>query len=99
MPTTLNWQQTRLVRCDARKLPANAGQQCDVVFLDPPYGKGLGQVALNTAQAQSWIAPQALIVWEENARQIAPEGFPVLDNRRYGDPHITIMQGNGPVLA
>ncbi|MEP2027367.1 MAG: 16S rRNA (guanine(966)-N(2))-methyltransferase RsmD [Paracoccaceae bacterium] len=91
--------QTRLIRSDVRKLPANTGPVCDVVFLDPPYGKGLGQIALNVAQEQGWIASQALIVWEESTPQIAPEGLTVLDKRRYGDTHVTIMQGNGPVLA
>ncbi len=91
--------QTRLIRCDARKLPANAGQACDVVFLDPPYGKNLGQPALTLAQSGGWLAPNALIVWEESAPQIAPDGFAVLDTRRYGDTHITILQGPGAVLA
>ena len=71
--------QTRLIRSDVRKLPASSGLKCDVVFLDPPYGKGLGQIALNVAQARGWIAPRALIVWEENAPQVAPEAFTVLE--------------------
>ncbi len=91
--------QSRLIRCDARKMSANTGQGCDVVFLDPPYGRSLGQVALSGARAGGWIAPEALIVWEESAPQLAPDGFTLLDTRRYGDTHITILQGTGSVLA
>lgn len=91
--------QSRLIRCDARKLPANTSQACDLVFIDPPYRRSLGQVALSGAQAGGWIAPEALIIWEESAPQLAPAGFTLLDTRRYGDTHITILQGLGPVLA
>lgn len=96
---TRTQMQTRLIRCDARKLPANSGPACDVAFLDPPYGKNLGQVALGLAQSGGWLAPEALIVWEESAPQMAPGGFTVLDTRRYGDTHITILQGPRAVLA
>ena len=44
----------------------------DLVFADPPYGKGLGARALASAVAGGWIAPGALIVWEESAPQPAP---------------------------
>lgn len=80
-----------LLRADATRLPA-ARQPCDVIFLDPPYGKSLGSLALNSAQSQGWIASDGLVVWEENAPQPAPDGFQVIDQRRYGDTHVTLMQ-------
>ncbi|MGR3491808.1 MAG: RsmD family RNA methyltransferase, partial [Shimia sp.] len=61
-----------------------------LVFLDPPYGKGLGEAALVSATAQGWIADDALIVWEEAAPMEAP-GFMVEDRRRYGDTHVTLL--------
>ncbi|PUB15531.1 16S rRNA (guanine(966)-N(2))-methyltransferase RsmD [Yoonia sediminilitoris] len=79
-----------VVATDARKLPA--GALCDLIFLDPPYGQNLGLPALQAAQAKGWIAPDALIVWEENQPQIAPAGFQKLDQRRYGDTWITVMR-------
>jgi 16S rRNA (guanine966-N2)-methyltransferase len=68
------------------------GSPHDLVFLDPPYGKGLGEQALATARAQGWIAPEALIVWEERAPMAAPEGFAPLESRRYGDTHVTFLR-------
>ncbi len=65
-----------------------------LVFLDPPYGKGLGLKALQSAVQGGWIAPEALIVWEESAPQSAPEGFTLLDTRKYGDTHITFLRHN-----
>jgi 16S rRNA (guanine966-N2)-methyltransferase len=82
---------TRILSCDAMRLPTGE-TPCDLVFLDPPYGKGLGLRALDTAHAQGWIAPGALIVWEENSTQLAPPGFVMLDSRRYGDTHVTFLR-------
>jgi 16S rRNA (guanine966-N2)-methyltransferase len=83
--------QTTLLTTDARRLPANPGTPANLVFLDPPYGKGLGQLALAQARAGNWIAPDALIVWEEATPMPPPEGFTHLEDRRYGDTIISLM--------
>lgn len=80
----------RLIGTDATRLP-QAERPADLIFLDPPYGKGLGDKAIEAAQSQGWIAPEALIVWEENAPQTAPQGLVTLDTRRYGDTHVTVL--------
>jgi len=82
--------QTALIAADTKHLP-NADTPANVIFLDPPYGKSLGQTALATATQSGWIAPDALIVWEENGPQIAP-GFATLTNKRYGDTHVTLLE-------
>jgi 16S rRNA (guanine966-N2)-methyltransferase len=91
---TRSADETRLLRCDARKLPQNQDAPFTLVFLDPPYGKSLGAVALQSAQSGGWIAPQTWVVWEENTPQPAPSGFRLQETRRYGDTHITILQMN-----
>lgn len=82
---------SRLIRRDATRLGPTTEPPFDLVFLDPPYGKGLGQRALAAALAGGWIGPDALIVWEEGSAVAAPEGLTVLDARRYGDTHIAIL--------
>jgi 16S rRNA (guanine966-N2)-methyltransferase len=79
-----------VLRRDATRLGAAAGA-FDLVFLDPPYGKGLGEAALAAARAGGWIAPGALVVWEENVVPVVPQGFTQLDQRRYGDTLVTIL--------
>ncbi len=59
----------RVVHRDATLLPPVQDEPASLVFLDPPYGKGLGQRALNSAASAGWIAPEALVVWEECARR------------------------------
>lgn len=80
----------KMIARDATRLPP-ADAPCGLVFLDPPYGKDLGGRALAAAKAGGWIASQALIVWEEETAQEAPEGFELLDHKRYGDTWITFL--------
>jgi len=79
-----------LLTCAVDKLPV-APAACDLVFLDPPYGKSLGASAIQTAHTRGWLAPDALIVLEDNAPQPVP-GFAQIDLRRYGDTHITVLK-------
>ena len=64
----------------------------DLVFLDPPYGKALGEAALASCVEGGWLAPGAMIVWEESSAPILPDGFEKLDQRKYGDTIITIAR-------
>lgn len=84
--------ETTLMRNDATRLGPWPNARFDLVFLDPPYGKGMGQTALAAARAGGWLAPDAMIVWEENAPMNAPEGFERLDKRKYGDTHVTLLR-------
>lgn len=79
-----------LVPRSATRLPPNTKEPATLVFLDPPYGKGLGEKALVSAQNGGWIAPGALIVWEDSAPLTLPPGLRELDVRRFGDTTITI---------
>lgn len=89
---TLGCSNTRIIGRDATRLPPNDGPPFTLVFLDPPYGKNLGEKALNAAVMNTWLAEDALVVWEESTPQTAPEGFTFLDTRRYGDTHVTVLR-------
>jgi len=80
------------IAMDACDMTQRKGPPFDVVFLDPPYGAGLGDRALLAANNRGWLADDALIVWEENARQAIPTGFSSLDARRYGDTWVNILR-------
>ena len=80
----------RLLKVDARALP-EAEVPASLVFLDPPYGKALGAPSLSRARARGWIAPGAVIVWEERTPQPPPEGFALVEHRRYGDSLLTFL--------
>lgn len=77
---------------DATALPLNRGPGFDLVFLDPPYSKGLGESALASCIAGGWLAPGALVVWEESKAPVAPADFIAIDQRKYGDTTITLLR-------
>jgi 16S rRNA (guanine966-N2)-methyltransferase len=88
---------TRIFRRDASKLgPAHPVEPFDLVFLDPPYGKGLAEKALASARDGGWLKPQALIVVEEatDAGFAAPEGFEELERRAYDDTEFVFLRAN-----
>jgi 16S rRNA (guanine966-N2)-methyltransferase len=78
---------TKLLRRDATDLgtPGTFGQ-FNLVFLDPPYNKGLGEQALTGLLANGWLAPGATIVLEDSidANIELPAGFTLEDRREYG---------------
>jgi 16S rRNA (guanine966-N2)-methyltransferase len=84
--------ETQVVTRDATRLGPCPTAPFDLVFLDPPYGKGHGARALAAAYAGGWIAPAALVVCEENTPQDAPTGFEKIESRRYGETHITLLR-------
>ena len=84
--------ETGIVARDAARPGPCPGAPFDLVFLDPPYGRGLGEEALAAVRAGGWLAPEALVVWEERAPMAPPEGFAALESRRYGDTHVTFLR-------
>jgi 16S rRNA (guanine966-N2)-methyltransferase len=86
----------KLLRRDATLLgPVERFTPFDLVFLDPPYGKGLGEKALQSAIEGGWLAPGATIVWEEKkgVEVEPPEGFAIKDSRNYGDTTLRFLTG------
>ena len=84
---------TKIFRRDATSLgPAQTLQPFDLIFCDPPYGKGLGEKALQSAVEGGWAAEDAIAVLEERAGlEIGlPAPFEIIDQRDYGDTQIVI---------
>jgi 16S rRNA (guanine966-N2)-methyltransferase len=82
-----------LIGRDATR-PGKAEMTHDLVFLDPPYGKGLGEIALAALAANGWIANDAIAIAEVGAKEdfTVPEGFTALDERTYGAAKFVIMR-------
>ena len=89
--------RTRVHRRDATDLgvrPGSDGPAFDLAFLDPPYGKGLGEAALARLIEGGWLAPGAVIVFERGAQEPpleAPE-FEIVDERDYGAARVWFLR-------
>ncbi|NEY90002.1 16S rRNA (guanine(966)-N(2))-methyltransferase RsmD [Tabrizicola oligotrophica] len=84
--------ETAIHRRDALTPGPNPAAPFEVIFLDPPYGKAMGEAALQAVLAGGWIAPGALIVWEEGTPPALPDGVALEDQRKYGDTLVTIAR-------
>ena len=82
--------ETDIVRMDATRL-GPCDTPASLVFLDPPYGKGMGEKALLAAAKHGWLAKGALIVWEEASEHSPPPGFSKVEARQYGQTWITFL--------
>ena len=86
--------RTKIFRRDATHLGESGTlQPFNLIFADPPYGKGLGEKALRSARDGGWLAPGALCVVEESAAAPFNPGpvFTVADERTYGDTIIRFL--------
>ncbi len=76
------------------RVPSTNGEPCGLVFLDPPYGGGLGEKALTALESQGWLARGALCV-VETAKDEAfapPSEFTPLKERAVGAARFHILR-------
>jgi 16S rRNA (guanine966-N2)-methyltransferase len=86
---------TKIYRRDATHLgPAHPVEPFSLVFLDPPYAKGLADKALVSLRDGGWLTSGALVVVEEAkaAAFKAPEGFEELERRAYDDTQFVFLR-------
>jgi 16S rRNA (guanine966-N2)-methyltransferase len=74
-----------MLLADATDMPV-AAAPCDIVFCDPPYGRGIVPLALAEMHTKGWLAPHATVVVEVAAKEIwdVPHWFTLNDERVYG---------------
>ncbi|MEF2070249.1 16S rRNA (guanine(966)-N(2))-methyltransferase RsmD [Consotaella aegiceratis] len=87
--------RTKIFRRDAARLGVvGTMEPFDLLFADPPYGKGLGDAALASAADGGWLKPDALCVVEEAADAAfqVPAGFRLVDERRMGDSVLRFLR-------
>ena len=68
------------------------GVACGLVFLDPPYGKGLVEQALAALSAASWIAPGALILAETGRDEPPVAWGELLAERSHGAARVNVLR-------
>ena len=94
--------RTRIFRRDATALGETGTVAAfDVVFVDPPYGRGLGERALASALAGGWLKPAAVVVLEEDAASVIQPvaGLETREIRRIGDTQLVFMQPSNLAVA
>jgi 16S rRNA (guanine966-N2)-methyltransferase len=79
----------------ALKKLAGQGEQFTLVFLDPPYERGLALKTLAALQSSGLLPPEAWIIAEHSQRETLPVQVGKLtlsQCRRYGDTQVAFYQ-------
>jgi len=92
--------RTRVHRRDATDLgvrPGADGPAFGLAFLDPPYARGLGEIALEKLAVGGWLAPGAIVVFERGASEpdVSIAGYEALDVRDYGAARVCFFRFEG----
>ncbi len=66
--------------------PIGAHRPVDILFLDPPYGKGLWERALPAFDAAGWIDEHTVVIVEidKTEKPVLPAGFCITEQRAAG---------------
>lgn len=86
---------TKIYRRDATNLgDMQRFDPFNLIFLDPPYGRAVGEKALIAARDGGWMTDDAICVFEEEklSEIDLPDGFEFIDDRTYGNTRIMILR-------
>lgn len=75
------------------------GRPFDLVFLDPPYGKGLTQTVIERlGQTDAPLAPGALVIVEHSGHEMLPDEvgkLTLIRRKRYGETMVSFYRRAG----
>lgn len=98
---SLDAMEAEILRMDyhraLRRLKARE-RRFRLLFLDPPYGKGIAARAAGEVASCGVAEAGATVVVEEAARSPLPEmppGWTFADDRRYGDTRVLLYEVSG----
>lgn len=90
----LKFDNLSVVKSDAISYLNKTDRQFSVIFLDPPYNKGLIEPIIDTVVKRGCLAENGIIVLESDNTDMHGEfdGLSILKQRRYGRTYITVYQ-------
>lgn len=83
---------TTLIKSRATSLSA-ATTPCDIIFMDPPYGRGLLEPSIACLLEGGWLAGGGVIVAEMKSDEAfeVPEGLTLIDERKQGIQRVVFL--------
>ncbi len=73
-------------------LAAPAGERCGLVFLDPPYGRGLVELGVGRLMASGWMGAGTLVVAEIGREEAVPALGALLAERMHGAARVLVWR-------
>ncbi len=86
--------RAEFVLCDATSYLKKCTYKFDMIFLDPPYNKGLITPVMELLLKNSLLTDDGIIVLESDACDILPDflGFSIFKQRKYGRTVVTLYK-------
>jgi 16S rRNA (guanine966-N2)-methyltransferase len=86
----------QILKADATWLPA-ISMQPDVIFMDPPYNKGLVKPTLKSLIKSNWVKKGSVVFIEHSkVEDITSDiGFKLFEEKHYNNSALSIMQYQG----
>jgi len=91
---------SRVICCDIVKevmIESLSGQRFDLVFIDPPYGKGYIELTLQNKSFTDLLDEDCIIIAEQSCKENLEIKFPALDiyrQKKYSKTNIYFIQKN-----
>ena len=84
--------KARVIKGDARQLPP-IDAPFDLIFMDPPYRRGLGEAALAALPEAGWLKPDTLVVLESatDEQLELPKEYEAVDRRQQGSSQVFFL--------
>jgi 16S rRNA (guanine966-N2)-methyltransferase len=77
---------------DILDLNQNDGVVSNLVFLDPPYGKNLGNLAISLLLENDWVNGDTIFILEKEVNGLFSSELTIVDQRVYGRTEILILK-------
>ena len=93
----LTAKQIKIVQTDVFEFLAGDSEPFSLVFLDPPFGKGLALQSCHWLEDKNWLTPSAKIYLEvENQLSLddIPRNWQCLKNKKAGEVEYYLFQRN-----
>ncbi len=84
--------------CSGLNKLSQRGNKFDIIFLDPPYSKGLVDETLKCIVGVDVIKPDTIIIAEHDIEDVVPESVGTLKNfrqQKYGDTMVSFYRCEG----
>jgi 16S rRNA (guanine966-N2)-methyltransferase len=82
--------RARVIARDVRR--PGPGALKSLIFLDPPYGRGLVQESVNILRAEGWLGAGSLVVTETSRLDQVVETGSILTQRVYGAAQLLVWR-------
>jgi 16S rRNA (guanine966-N2)-methyltransferase len=90
-------------RADVRALSATnlaPAQPFDMIFADPPYGAGSGDLVVEAVRGANWLTPGGWLAVETEAREtVDAVGWAIEAERRVGRARLTLIRASNSSVS